>query len=88
MSERPVKIWALFSVDNNYDQPANNLVAWWVTKPSLDVLAVTITGKRMEFLDDASIIGIVRIFGGEDKTISTTDGTSYRLEAIAEGKIG
>lgn len=39
------KIWALFSIDNEFNQPDNNLWAWWKDKPTVrqlaDVLDVT-----------------------------------------------
>lgn len=28
-----MQIWALFSIDNNYDQPENNLVGFWEKRP-------------------------------------------------------
>jgi len=32
-------IWVLFSIANEYDQPDNNLEAWWFFKPSFTELA-------------------------------------------------
>lgn len=88
MTEKPVKIWALFSVDNLYDQPPNNLVAWWGTKPSLNVLSIAITGKPIENLPDETIVEVVRVYGGEEKCLSLMNNAVYRLEEITEGKVG
>jgi hypothetical protein len=38
------KIWCLFSVENHYDQPANNLVAAWADNPSIDALFTAQSG--------------------------------------------
>jgi hypothetical protein len=72
-------IWCLFSVDNNYDQPNNNLVCWWKDKPSIPELA-RILDSKME--KDNEIIAIVRIHQGENHRISNTD---YRLEGTVSG---
>ncbi len=87
MTENPLKIWALFSVDNLYDQSSNNLVAWWGTKPSLNVLSIAITGKPIENLPDETIVGVVRIYAREGKCLSLMNNTAYRLKEIAEGKV-
>lgn len=35
-------IWCLFSVANEYNQPENNLVAWWPAKPSKVQIGIAI----------------------------------------------
>lgn len=77
-------IWCLLSVDNNYDQPPNNLVAWWPDKPSLEVLAEAI-GLKFPESDDEMTISVVKIWSGEARRIWNTD---YRLELVPAGKLG
>lgn len=79
------KIYALFSVENNYDQPPNNLVAWWHEKPSLEILAKAL-GRSFPDANDEVTLKLVKIWGMEtEQRISDTD---YRLDHITPGKIG
>jgi len=78
------KIFCLFSVDNNYDQPSNNLVAWWHEKPSLEILAAAL-GLKFPCERDEDIIKVVNIWSMKDE--GTFIGTSYRLEEITPGKV-
>jgi len=76
-----MKIWVLFSIANDYDQPENNLVAWWTDKPTFDVLAKTldITVDKQKGNPD-----IGRILQGQERRIGNTN---YRLREIEEGII-
>ena len=78
-----MKIWCLFSIDQNYDQPDNNLVAWYQTKPSIEQLAKDL-GKAFPSTDDETTLTIVNIWAGKGGIIFNTD---YRLEEISEGKL-
>jgi hypothetical protein len=84
-----MKIWCLFSVDNNYDQPDNNLFAWWAEKPSLEVLAQTLTGKPLGELEGEDILQVVEVFTGrgEGKVKRFHFDTTFRLEEVADGKL-
>jgi hypothetical protein len=77
-----MKIWCLFSVDNNYDQPEHNLVCWWQEKPTLECLFETLGHKLGE--DDEVTVNVVNIWTGKDVQIYKS-GTSYRLEEVEEG---
>lgn len=78
------KIYALFSIDNQYDQPDNNLVAWWHEKPSLETLANALGGKFPSNSDEMTL-KIVKVWGMEvQQRIGDTD---YRLEHITPGKM-
>lgn len=81
----PATIWCLFSVDNNHDQPDNNLVAWWHEKPSLEnffkALGVTM-GQR-----DNETVAVVQIWTGQRQVVSETFKTEYRLEELEEGQL-
>jgi hypothetical protein len=75
------QIWALFSVDNLHDQPPNNLVAWWLEKPSLETLFKTLSVK-MDV--DEHVVGVVNIWQGNESRAGYSD-TVFRLELIDEG---
>ena len=76
-----VGIWALFSVDNEYNQPSNNLVAWWFEKPSFELLAKVI---GIDFQGEENILNTVYIHQGQERRI---DGSDYRLEWILQGEV-
>lgn len=79
----PNKIWCLFSVANNYDQPPHNLEAWWKSKPNLDQIASAL-GMKFPNESDEATIDIVKVWSGENRRINDTD---YWLEQIGEGKL-
>ena len=73
------KIWALFSIANEYDQPENNLEAWWYEKPTFNMIAklfnITVDKKRGN-----SFIG--KLLKGQE----IREGWyNYRLREIEEG---
>ena len=73
---------ALFSIDNEYNQPDNNLVALFKDKPSLTALSAAI-GVEFPSSDDETTLAIVNIWSKVD----SADGirirhTDYRLETI------
>jgi hypothetical protein len=71
-----MKIWCLLSVDNNYDQPKNNLVAWWETKPNIQQLA-NIIGYNLDIKKGSKELG--HLLNMEEVRIDNTD---YRLEEV------
>lgn len=74
-------IWCMFSVDNNYDQPPNNLVAFWEEKPSIELMTKTL-GWDFPASDDRTTIEIVNIWSGKPSDMNQT---LYRLEKRSEG---
>ncbi|WP_037500590.1 hypothetical protein [Sphingomonas jaspsi] len=74
------KIWCLFSVANNYDQPDNNLEAWWPEKPSLETFSA-LMGKPLGDGDDDWLVAIVQIWAGKGNKLPHDD-TRYRLEEV------
>jgi hypothetical protein len=76
-----MKIWVLLSVDNNYDQPDNNLVAWWECKPSILELGNAMEIK-VDFRKGNAILG--KIYKGEEVRFEETD---FRLRNILEGEL-
>lgn len=79
-------IWALFSVDNNYDQPENNLVAWWLEKPSFDELAKALGWGCFPCETDEGTLYVVNLWQGADKQVRPGD-TRYRLVLLGEGVV-
>lgn len=78
------KIYVLFSIDNNYDQPENNLVAWWHEKPSLELLANALGGS-FPSINDERTLSIVKIWSMD--SCQRIEDTDYRLECIGPGKV-
>ncbi len=85
-------IWCLFSIENNYDQPKNNLVCAWIEKPAIKEFANTFgipDLQKMTIYDAVEKFGeqlqkITKIYNGEKVRISNTD---YRFEEIKAGQI-
>lgn len=72
---------ALYSVENNYDQPNYNLVALFKNKPSLELLAKAI-GKPFPCSNDSDTLTIVNIWSNLDGSGYRIDNTDYRLETV------
>lgn len=76
-------IYCLFSIENDYNQPNNNLVSFWLTKPSLENLA-----KSLNFTfptkDDEITIKLVHLWQGKEIRLNNKD---YRIQEIKEMQI-
>jgi hypothetical protein len=83
MSSKTSSIYALFSVDNDYNQPGHNLVGWWSQKPSLETIA-NATGVMFPSTRDDETVAVVKIWSMQAETIEL-NGTDYRLRLISEG---
>lgn len=79
-------IWCLFSIDNNYDQPDNNLVCFWFEKPSFDTLSKALGWKPFTELSDSNILYVVNLWKGAAAQ-DTPGGTTYRLQQVREGEV-
>lgn len=77
-----MNIWAVFSIDNAYDQPAHNLVIWWRDKPSLETVASAL-GLVFPGATDEDTLRVVNCWQGKPIDIY---GTQYRLVSVAEAK--
>lgn len=75
------KIWCLFSVDNNWDQPNCNLVCWWTRKPTVQMLTTALGYPAFPCVHHLDIVAIWR---EETTRIINTD---YRIEEVSEGEI-
>ena len=76
-----MKIWVLFSIANDYDQPDANLVSWWKHKPSVEILT-EVLGLKMSKIGNEQA-GM--IWKGKEVRVWDKD---YRLECIEEGRYG
>lgn len=76
-------IWCLFSIDNNDDQPENNLVRFWFNRPSIETLA-SFMGYPTDKANDEDIVKIVLLWQGTPQRF-TPYGTDYRLQYVEEG---
>ena len=72
------KIWYLFSIANDYNQPSNNLEAWWSNKPDFFNLTKIL---NIDADSDKGNTKIGKILKGEEVRIN---GYDYRLEEIEE----
>ena len=79
-----MKIWALFSISNDYDQPNNNLEYWWTEKPTIEQVG-TAMEKPINNVNDETIVKIVGVWQGQEIDFC---GMSYRIEELCPGKVG
>jgi hypothetical protein len=88
-------IFCLFSIDNNYDQPDNNLVAWWPKRPNiaqvaavleLDIKPITLSETADNYYEISriaeTIVAITKILQGRDVSLM---GSDYRLQETQPG---
>jgi hypothetical protein len=78
--EGEMKIWVLYSIANDYDQPSNNLEAWWKEKPTFVMLVEIL---EINFDSDKGDSPIGRIMKGDEVRLNDVD---WRLREIEEGK--
>lgn len=75
-----MKIWCVFSIANNYDQPDNNLVGWFQQKPTIHRLAEFM---KINFAtaDQEQILFITGLWQGH--SVKYND-TTFNLEEVGE----
>ncbi len=78
-----MKIWCLFSIANNYDQPCNNLVRWWSAKPTIEELA-RFMGSPLGSADDEEVVRVVTLWKGQPVRFPFDD-SDYRIQEVEEG---
>ena len=78
-------IWCLFSVVENYNQPNNNLVAWYSEKPTISTLAHSVFNRSIEELSDSEIILVANLSKGT--RVKDNWYTEYRLEQVQENSV-
>lgn len=80
-----MKIFALFSIACNYDQPEHNLVAWWASKPDFATLAQAIGLPGFPCAKDEQTLLVVNLWQGQ--AVQDAFNTQYSLEEIPEGVV-
>lgn len=58
-------IYALFSIDNNYDQPDHNLVRFWEARPTLEQMAKAM-GVSFPGTSDEQTLMVVNVWAGRE----------------------
>ena len=84
MTETRHSIWCLLSVEVEYDHPDNNLVRYWTTKPTLEVLA-KFMACPLASAKDEDIVKLVSLWKGEPEQFFYSS-TTYRLQEVFEGE--
>lgn len=77
-----MKVWALFSIENQYYQPDNNLEGLFQQKPTFEELAKFITGQTLTELNETNLIKMVEILKGQSLRYGDYE---YRLREIKVG---
>jgi len=74
----------LFSIDNNYDQPNNNLVCLWEKKPTLEELCKAFGHSTLPTKNTELLVKIIKVWDGESQMIDCAD---YDLRKVKFGEI-
>ena len=75
-----MKVYAIFSIANNYDQPENNLEVLFHNKPNFENLKTFFFDLlSIDELRDSDIMFLVDLMRG--KSVSLDD-TEYRIEEV------
>ena len=69
------KIWCLFHIENDYNQPKNNLIFWWSHKPTAQNIASSIS------VDLKHPDGMERV----QDILNGKENDGYRIEEVEEG---
>jgi hypothetical protein len=83
-------IYCLFSINNGYDQPHNNLIMWWPEKPHFEAFCEAFSVKIEDDLNILTLLdkygdalmALKDIYNGKESCVFGN--TSYRLEEVAE----
>lgn len=76
-----MKVWAIFSIENQYYQPENNLEKLYKSKPSYEQL-VDFFFSQTENLTEQEDMDIRRILSGEEVRPLNEYGADYRIEEV------
>lgn len=75
-----MKVYAIFSIANNYDQPENNLEILFQNKPNFENLKTFFFDQlSIDELRDSDIMFLVDLMRGKSVRL---DGTEYRIEEV------
>lgn len=75
-----MKVYAIFSIANNYDQPENNLEILFQNKPNFEGLRTFFFDQlSIDELRDSDIMFLVDLMRGKSVRLDDTD---YRIEEV------
>ena len=75
-----MKVYAIFSIANNYEQPENNLEMLFQNKPNFENLKTFFFGLlSIDELRDSDIMFLVDLMRGKSVRLDDTD---YRIEEV------
>lgn len=75
-----MKVWALFSIENQYDQPENNLEKLYMRKPTFEQLIKKLYGSiNISELEESQLVDAVMLLKGE--RVRSGD-FEYRIEEV------
>ena len=75
-----MKVYAIFSIANNYEQPENNLEILFQNKPNFESLRTFFFDQlSIDELRDSDIMFLVDLMRGKSVRL---DGTEYRIEDV------
>ena len=75
-----MKVWAIFSIADNYDQPDNNLEKLYRNKPTFEQILFFLHGETpLEDLEEYQLIDIVNMLQGKETEFKSE---SFRLEEV------
>lgn len=78
-----MKVWAIFRIANQYDQPDNDLVQLYANKPKFEqLLELFFSDTELSDIDENSIIAIVGMLKGERVHIYNNEHRLEEIEAI------
>ena len=69
----------MFSVENQYNQPNNNLEGWFNQKPTIEML---LKHFNVQMDDSERIAKIAQLWAGQEVRLSNAD---YRIEEVGQG---
>lgn len=76
-----MKVYAIFSIANNYDQPENNLEILFQNKPNFEnLLTFFFEQPSIDALRDSDIMFLVDLMRGKSVRL---DDTEYRIEEVS-----
>lgn len=79
-----MKLWAIFSIDNEYYQPTNNLQMLFEHKPSFEQLAWFLyPDKTLDQMEENELINTVNML--QLKEVNKWE-VNYRLEEVVVGE--
>lgn len=76
------RIWVLFSIIDDYNQPDANMVAWWENKPTFEMVA---TAMGIGVNTEVGNSKVRRVLRGKEVGYKYAN---YRLRYVGEGIYG